>query len=242
MGHEIEEIYLKYRANVYNYLYQLSLNKHTAEELTQDTFLKVFKYFNSFKSQSSVKTWLFKIARNTYLNHNKKKCLYNEETIEGKVLVNVEDHLKECDKCKAIYESEIEFEENLLNSLKQTPSDKVDEGLFLKLKIKRFKIGIAMGLIIILLVCSSVGFSSYFNNSYNKYIYGRKLLQRDIRYAEGKITELNFDINYVKEDKLEVLLQDTFTSMVRIDCVKLAMKKLNKKVKPKHSRIITKIT
>ena len=168
--------------------------------------------------------------------------LYKDGDISENTKHNVEDHLKECDKCKAIYESEIEFEENLLNSLKQTPSDKVDEGLFLKLKIKRFKIGIAMGLIIILLVCSSVGFSSYFNNSYNKYIYGRKLLQRDIRYAEGKITELNFDINYVKEDKLEVLLQDTFTSMVRIDCVKLAMKKLNKKVKPKHSRIITKIT
>jgi len=111
MGHEIEEIYLKYRANVYNYLYQLSLNKHTAEELTQDTFLKVFKYFNSFKSQSSVKTWLFKIARNTYLNHNKKKCLYNEETIEGKVLVEETDDYKNLNEKIAINEILIKLSE-----------------------------------------------------------------------------------------------------------------------------------
>ena len=82
MGHEIEELYLKYKDNIYNYLYQLSLNKHTAEELTQDTFLKAFKYFNSFKAQSTVKTWLYSIARNTYLDYIKKRRLYNEETIE----------------------------------------------------------------------------------------------------------------------------------------------------------------
>ena len=91
MGHEIEEIYLKYKDNIYNYLYQLCLNKHTAEELTQETFLKAFKYFNSFKAQSSVKTWLYKIARNTFLDYVKGKCLYNEEPIEGNELVDKND-------------------------------------------------------------------------------------------------------------------------------------------------------
>jgi RNA polymerase sigma-70 factor, ECF subfamily len=91
MGHEIEEFYLKYKDNIYNYLYQLSLNKLTAEELTQDTFFKAFKYFNSFKAQSTVKTWLYKIARNTYLDYINKKCLYNEETIEENEFVAKND-------------------------------------------------------------------------------------------------------------------------------------------------------
>jgi len=94
MGDEIEEIYLKYKDNIYNYLYQLSFNKHTAEELTQDTFLKVFKYFNGFKAQSTVKSWLYKIARNTYLDYNKKKSLYKEETIEENELVDKNDDYK----------------------------------------------------------------------------------------------------------------------------------------------------
>lgn len=112
MGDEIEEIYLKYRDNIYNYLYQLSFNKHTAEELTQDTFLKVFKYFNSFKSQSTVKSWLYKIARNTYLDYNKKKCLYNEETIEENELVEKNDDYKSLNEKIIINE--------ILNKLSET--------------------------------------------------------------------------------------------------------------------------
>ena len=112
MGDGIEEIYLKYRDNIYNYLYQLSLNKHTAEELTQDTFIKVFKYFNSFKAQSNVRTWLYKIARNTYLDHIKKNCLYNEETIEGNDLVEKNDDYKSLNEKIVINE--------ILNNLRET--------------------------------------------------------------------------------------------------------------------------
>lgn len=64
-----EEIYRKYKSLIYSYLYRSTLNSHIAEELTHDTFLKAFKGINSFKGTSSLKTWLFKIARNTYLNY-----------------------------------------------------------------------------------------------------------------------------------------------------------------------------
>lgn len=68
----IEQIYTTYKQAVYNYLFYLTLNVHTAEDLTQETFLKVFKYFNGFKGDSSVKTWLIRISRNTYLTYIKK--------------------------------------------------------------------------------------------------------------------------------------------------------------------------
>lgn len=82
MANIYEEIYNSYKKNIYNYFYRSTFNSHTAEELTQDTFLKAFKYFSSFRGESSVQTWLFKIAHNTYLNHLKKSGGLKEESIE----------------------------------------------------------------------------------------------------------------------------------------------------------------
>ncbi len=67
-----EEIYSNYKSSVFNYLYRCTLNIHTAEELTQETFLRALKYFSGFQGEASAKTWLFKIARNIYVDHLKK--------------------------------------------------------------------------------------------------------------------------------------------------------------------------
>lgn len=67
-----EEVYDRYKKLIFNYFYRCTSNIHTAEELTQDTFLKAFKYFGSFRGESSVKTWLFKIARNVFIDYSKK--------------------------------------------------------------------------------------------------------------------------------------------------------------------------
>ena len=44
-----------------------------AEELTQETFLKVIVNEHQFKGQSSVKTWLFRIAYTTTMSYFRKK-------------------------------------------------------------------------------------------------------------------------------------------------------------------------
>ncbi|MBT2642402.1 sigma-70 family RNA polymerase sigma factor [Bacillus sp. ISL-41] len=67
------ELYEKYKNMIFLYLYRSTLNQHIAEDLTQDTFLKAFQSLSSFRGESSLKTWLFKIARNTYINFSKKK-------------------------------------------------------------------------------------------------------------------------------------------------------------------------
>lgn len=69
----LEELYQKYKTPIYNYLYRSTLNQHSAEELMQETFLKAFQSIHRFRGESSLKTWLFTIARNTYLNEQNKK-------------------------------------------------------------------------------------------------------------------------------------------------------------------------
>jgi RNA polymerase sigma-70 factor, ECF subfamily len=88
----IEQIYSTYKQAVYNYLLYLTGNVHIAEDLTQETFLKVFKYFNGFKGDSSIKTWLIKISRNTYLTYIKKYSAV-DSSLDDYESMSVEDGL-----------------------------------------------------------------------------------------------------------------------------------------------------
>ncbi|WHY00469.1 RNA polymerase sigma factor [Neobacillus sp. DY30] len=78
MTDPLEEMYQAHKDSVYNYLRHMCHSNTMAEELTHDTFIKAFKGFSRFRGESSLKTWLFKIARNTYLNEAKKFSQKNE--------------------------------------------------------------------------------------------------------------------------------------------------------------------
>lgn len=67
------EIYENYKQAIYSYLYRSTLNRHIAEDLTQETFFRAFKSLSTYRGEASMKTWLFKIARNTYINFSVKK-------------------------------------------------------------------------------------------------------------------------------------------------------------------------
>lgn len=65
---EFDEIYKLYTADVYRYILSLSRNETLAKDILQNTMLKAFKNINKFKGECSIKTWLFGIAKNEYLN------------------------------------------------------------------------------------------------------------------------------------------------------------------------------
>lgn len=75
--HSLEELYHHYREPVQHYLYRLSNSTDQAEELTQETFIKAGIGILTFRGESSVATWLFRIARNTYLNSVRGAKTYN---------------------------------------------------------------------------------------------------------------------------------------------------------------------
>ncbi len=51
-----------------SYLFRLTASRNDAEDLTHDTFIKAYDKLSSFKGESSLKTWVFKIA--THLSYN----------------------------------------------------------------------------------------------------------------------------------------------------------------------------
>lgn len=69
---ELEEIYALYFKDVYFFAYSLTKDKHLAEDITSETFLKALKSLDSFKGESDIRVWLFQIAKNTYYSYLRK--------------------------------------------------------------------------------------------------------------------------------------------------------------------------
>ncbi|MGG1674813.1 RNA polymerase sigma factor [Neobacillus sp. NRS-1170] len=81
----MNEMYKKNFRDVYHYLLRFTRSKTDAEDLTQDTFIKVINNHDSFLHKSSVKTWIFTIAKRTALDHYRKNktCLvFPENSLE----------------------------------------------------------------------------------------------------------------------------------------------------------------
>ncbi|GEM01675.1 RNA polymerase sigma-70 factor, ECF subfamily [Halolactibacillus halophilus] len=66
-------LYDTYHTDVYQYIFYLVKNHQVAEDLIQETFIKVLKAHKQFRGESSEKTWLFSIARHTVMDHFRKQ-------------------------------------------------------------------------------------------------------------------------------------------------------------------------
>jgi RNA polymerase sigma-70 factor (ECF subfamily) len=64
-----------HKARIYSVCLRMTNNTAQAEDLTQDAFLQVFRKLNTFKGNSALSTWLYRIAVNTVLMHFRKKAL-----------------------------------------------------------------------------------------------------------------------------------------------------------------------
>ncbi|MCX6765826.1 MAG: RNA polymerase sigma factor [Candidatus Moranbacteria bacterium] len=69
----LEELVKKYLKPVYNFLYRLTNDASALDDLTQITFIKVWKNMRRFDQDKNFRTWLFAIAKNTAYDYLKKK-------------------------------------------------------------------------------------------------------------------------------------------------------------------------
>jgi RNA polymerase sigma-70 factor (ECF subfamily) len=58
----------RYGAAIYRHIHRLVLNRHDAEDLTQEAFLRAYRYFDRLDSACSLRSWLYTIATRVGLN------------------------------------------------------------------------------------------------------------------------------------------------------------------------------
>ncbi len=68
-----QELMRRFLTPVFNFSRQYVRTISEAEDIAQDTFLKVWKNIKKFKPDQKFKPWIFTIARNTALDHIRKK-------------------------------------------------------------------------------------------------------------------------------------------------------------------------
>lgn len=83
---------------LYNFALKLKLDEDEASDLVQESYLKAYRFFDSYAEGTNAKAWMFRIMKNTFINDFRKKSrepnkidydelesFYNSEEAEHKV-------------------------------------------------------------------------------------------------------------------------------------------------------------
>ena len=75
-----------HRDRVYNVTFRMLGNKPEAEDVAQEVFITVFKSIDSFREDSKLSTWLYRVAVNHCKNrrlYQKRRATERHEPLEG---------------------------------------------------------------------------------------------------------------------------------------------------------------
>ena len=93
------ELVSLYKERLYWQIRNMVLDHDDADDVLQNTFIKVFRNIDSFKGESKLHTWMYRIAANESITFLNKKAKQNNVSIE-----NVRDH------AISLLESDVYFE------------------------------------------------------------------------------------------------------------------------------------
>ncbi|MEI7802117.1 MAG: sigma-70 family RNA polymerase sigma factor [Bacteroidota bacterium] len=95
---------------LYNFAYHLTFNEDDANDLVQDTFLKSYRFINSYERGTNAKAWLFKILKNSFINEYRKKVRTPRE-------VDYEDYIAYQDSDEATGIGSLDMRSNLFQNM-----------------------------------------------------------------------------------------------------------------------------
>lgn len=87
-----EELLKNYQKPLYNHIRNIVLNHDDADDVLQNTFIKVFQYLKNFKGESKLFSWMYRIATNealTFLNQKAKKNNVTSVELQNKTIDNL---------------------------------------------------------------------------------------------------------------------------------------------------------
>jgi len=98
---EMSVLFERYHLKLYNFFYRLTGKREISQDLTQNLFYRLIKYRNSYRKDCSVKTWIYRIARNIHLDYRK------EEKKTAELFTNDENYFRDAvDDNEGFYEDD----------------------------------------------------------------------------------------------------------------------------------------
>lgn len=84
---QLDNLIDDYWSDVWNYVFSLIQNTDVSNDLAQECFIKAYTHLDSFRSESTIKTWLLRIARNLVYDY-RRSALFRKVVITDKDAVN----------------------------------------------------------------------------------------------------------------------------------------------------------
>ncbi|MCF6128903.1 RNA polymerase sigma factor [Flavobacterium sp. AS60] len=81
-----------YQRPLYNHIRNIVLNHDDADDVLQNTFVKVFQHLKNFKGESKLFSWMYRIATNeaiTFINQKAKRNGMTSEALQTKIVDNL---------------------------------------------------------------------------------------------------------------------------------------------------------
>ena len=69
------ELIRRYQRPVFSLVYRMVRDRELAEDLTQDTFIKILNAIGSYRPEYKFSSWIFKIANNAAIDHLRRREL-----------------------------------------------------------------------------------------------------------------------------------------------------------------------
>jgi RNA polymerase sigma-70 factor (ECF subfamily) len=86
-----DEIFERYQSMVFNLALRMSGSREEASDLSQDTFLRVYRHLGRFKGRSSLKTWIYRIALNCCRSRRARRRPVTQELPEAVALDELQE-------------------------------------------------------------------------------------------------------------------------------------------------------
>lgn len=88
-----KQLVQQYQKPLYFHIRNIVLNHDDADDVLQNTFIKVFSNINNFKGDSKLYSWMYRIATNeslTFIEQRAKKQGISNEEVQQKAIMNLE--------------------------------------------------------------------------------------------------------------------------------------------------------
>jgi RNA polymerase sigma factor (sigma-70 family) len=96
-------LFERYNKRIFNFLARMTMDRDLAEDLTQNVFLRIIKYRNSYRPGAKFQSWIYQVARNVFSDH------YQAHKNRFSDYVDVEkvgDHISDNDEAHEMDEKE----------------------------------------------------------------------------------------------------------------------------------------
>ncbi len=97
-----ETEFLPHIESMYNFAYRLTYDEDDSKDLVQETYLKAYRFIESFQKGTNAKAWLFRILKNSFINDFRKKSkepskvdyqevesFYNSEEVDQRITTDL---------------------------------------------------------------------------------------------------------------------------------------------------------